>query len=225
MYGRQPGTPPSSFAAPGPSRPVAKVLWALVPLLSCSLLAFAPAVYLAVRRKRLRDWAGVVFFAAVTAALAAGTQLSAAPGQPYRTGDYVGMAALAVGCLLGPLHFLLMDREREWYGRSGPPLPPPPQQYLAAPTAGYGYPPPLQQPVPYAPAFHQPQPQPGPQPQHQPQPGPLHQPPQPGPQPPYQPQPASADDAARAELRELGELLRRQAADGGAQDGRPDGGR
>ncbi|WP_157876170.1 hypothetical protein, partial [Peterkaempfera griseoplana] len=98
---------------------MAKVLWALVPLLSCSLLAFAPAVYLAVRRRRARDWAGVVFFAGVSAALMVATQLAAKPGQPYNAGDAVGMTALGVGCLLGPVHFLLMDREREWYGPPG----------------------------------------------------------------------------------------------------------
>ncbi|MFJ6212665.1 hypothetical protein ACIQGZ_04945 [Streptomyces sp. NPDC092296] len=206
MQGRQPGSPASSFAAPKPSRPVVKVLWALVPVVTFTLLAFAPATYLAARRRRPADWLGVAFFAVNTAAFCLGMVFAADPGQPYTSGDVIGITAMCIGFVVAPVHFLVMDRKAVWerfaaaQGFAGAPgFAAPPAAHPAQP--GYGWPP---QPPPtsYTPTLYQPQPQPG-----------------------YAAPAPAPEDAARAELRQLGELLRRQAADGGNPDAWRDGGR
>ncbi|MFF4651260.1 hypothetical protein [Streptomyces sp. NPDC001380] len=217
MYGPQPGTSAPYPAPPGPSRPAVRALWALLPVLTCGVLAFGPALYLAVRRGRPRDWAGAAFFTAtaVTLCLCAVLGGSKPKGAAYGPADYTGITMMVVGLLLAPVHFLVMDRPREW--QAAAPRPAPwtggPAPYPLPPQPGHGYP---QVPPPYTPTAHRPQPQP--------YSGPLPYPGPAAPQPPAPPAPApglapapvadGGDAAARAELRELGELLRRQAADG-----------
>ena len=222
MSGRRPGSS-AAFVPPGPSRPAVKVLWALVPVLSCSLLAFVPALYLAARRNRARDWWGVAFFSGTTVAFIVGLVFSAPPGEAYRVGDFVGMIALLVGLVAAPVHFLFMDQFRIWQsltGLYGAPVVQPgyavPSGYPAQPgysaQPGYGYP-------PVQPPYAAQQYVPAPQPPFQAQPQFRSQPGQTAPMPAPTPVP---DDAARAELRELGELLRRQASDGAMETHDPE---
>ncbi|MFB7948473.1 hypothetical protein ACFC6L_26550 [Kitasatospora phosalacinea] len=183
-----------------PYRRGPSVLLALVPVLSCGLLGMVPSMVLAVDRRRRADKIGAAVFGPMQVALFVVAGLTP-EGQPID--DLTAGLLLLPLCLAAPVHFLLMNRRDQW------PAP--------APT-------PYPHPHPYAYAY--PQPAAYPQPTH-PQPAhPQAAHPQPGyPAAPYPPAvplappapapaPAPAAPTGVSELRELGELLRRQAGDG-----------
>ncbi|WP_406202506.1 hypothetical protein OH807_24355 [Kitasatospora sp. NBC_01560] len=187
-------------AAAGPFGLLGRILWSLVPLLTVGLLGMIPSLLLAIRRRRAYDIAGAVLFAGlfltylVCAGVAGGTKN--AP-----TADTVGMVAMVLMWFGAPLHFLAMDLRAVWdAGRPKAPAPAPAAAYYPPPGAAAGpvagYP-----PAAAGPSY-------GAAPGYAPAAGPAT--PAPGAGPGPAPAPATGD-----ELRELGELLRRQAREGG----------
>ncbi|MFB7380535.1 hypothetical protein ACFC26_28985 [Kitasatospora purpeofusca] len=230
-----PGRPAGPYGVPG------RVLVVLAPLLSVGLLGMVPSLLLAVRRRRAYDILGAVVYAGLflTFFICIGVAGSFGKGEAP-VADAVGTTTMVLMWFTPPVHFLLMDRQVVWsagrpaapagvgghpqsagygypsaqpYGATQPyPTAQPygtPQPYAPAPTYGaaqpYGTPAPTSYPAPA----------PGPYPQ-------AGQPGQPGQaaQPPYRSHPptravgqgdSGAGPATSDELRELGELLRRQA--------------
>lgn len=190
MHG--PGTPPPHGHQPSTGGVVAlRVVFSLLPFLSCGFLAWGTMLRLALVTRRPRDW----WLLAVSGALAVIWPLLAGADQ---TADNTGWQAntAAVGTILTGLsvsvYYLVTDiRHHEarraapaagWYPpHAAPYLPSQPVQPV---RPSYGYPP----------APHQP-PQPAPQPAQDPAPTPT---------------PAPRIGQVRAELDELSELLRRQ---------------
>ncbi|WP_033258370.1 MULTISPECIES: hypothetical protein [Kitasatospora] len=173
-----------------PYRKGLTVLLALVPVLSLGLLGMVPSAVLAVDRRRPADLAG----AAVIGLMQVGMFVAAAftpKGEPIGN---LTTGLLVLPLLLGtPVHFLLMNRRDQWpaaraAAKAAAHLSPYPHPH---PHSYPGYPPAA--PTLPAPAFPA-------QPAAAVQPAPA--------------QPAPAAPTGAAELRELGELLRRQAGDG-----------
>lgn len=204
--------PPGPARRPGPYGPLGRVLCALTPLVTVGLLGMIPSLLLAIRRRRAYDILGAVVFAGlfltylVCAGVAGGTR--EAP-----TADTVGMVAMVLMWFGAPLHFLAMDLRVVW--EAGRPKAPAPAAHYSQPAAPYA------QPAPGAP--YAPTPAPGyAAPFGVPAPTGSAAPNTPPPAPGYG-YPAPAPYAAAAptapatgeELRELGELLRRQAREGG----------
>ncbi|MET9698292.1 hypothetical protein ABZY31_15380 [Streptomyces sp. NPDC006529] len=202
MHGHGPGLPPPHQQY-GPQRGqdaviALRVVFALVPLLSCGFLSWVTMLRIAIVTRAARDW---VLFALSAALVILGFALigtdPVADGGGTR-GD-IGLALLLATGVAALAYFLYVDLRRpsrpaatDWYA---PPVPPQqPQGY------GYGYPPQAGTTVP-APPRHSPQPQPRP-----------HQ--QPLPQPPHTPSPPRIGQV-RAELDELSELLRKQETERG----------
>lgn len=198
-----PGPVPVAERAPVPGRfgVAARVLCALAPLLTVGLLGVVPSLLLAVRRRRAYDIVGAAVFCALL--LVVIVSAGVAGGLKNPTADATGQIALAVLWFLPTVHFLVMDSRAVWLaGRPAPQAVPPyvPQAVspyavpnvspYAATVPGYGAPapapavPPMPAPVPAAPTA----------------PGPSTPP----------PAPVRAPETAH-DLRELGELLRRQA--------------
>ncbi|MFJ9441010.1 hypothetical protein ACIRRH_03965 [Kitasatospora sp. NPDC101235] len=196
--GYPPGTVPGALPAPtavaGPA-PIpgrfgvtARVLCALAPLLTVGLLGVVPSLLLAVRRRRAYDIAGAAVFCALllTVIVSAGV----AGGLKNPTADTTGQITLTVLWFLPTAHFLVMDSRVVWLaGRPAPqavsPYAVPNVSPYAATVPGYGVP---ASAVPTAPATPAPS-------------APAHSAPTPS---------VSAPETAH-DLRELGELLRRQA--------------
>ncbi|MFD0279731.1 hypothetical protein ACFVHB_38370 [Kitasatospora sp. NPDC127111] len=184
--------------AAGPFGVLGRILWALVPVVTIGLLGVIPSLLLAIRRRRIYDVIGAVVFTGLFAAylICAGVagSIKDAP-----TADTIGMVSMMLLWFGAPLHFLAMDLRVVWdAGRPKAPAPaayyapPAAPAYPAAPAAGYA---PTVPGAPYGSA-------PGPVPA----PAPGYAPPAPG---------AAPAHTTGDELRELGELLRRQAREGG----------
>ncbi|MEU1289359.1 hypothetical protein [Kitasatospora sp. NPDC005856] len=211
--GYAPDSPPAPATAAGPA-PIpgrfgvaARVLCALAPLVSFGLLGAVPSLLLAVRRRRAYDILGAAVFCALLLAMIVSAGVAGTLKNP--TADTTGQITLAVLWLLPTAHFLVMDSRAVWL--AGPPAPqaaqPSAPPHVVAPyassyaatTPGYGAPtpPPTARTIqiapasPASPAFPAPTAHPTP---------PLP------PAPTAHPAPETAHD-----LRELGELLRRQA--------------
>ncbi|MFD7907471.1 hypothetical protein ACFV4G_35200 [Kitasatospora sp. NPDC059747] len=130
MAGQYPGTfgPPPGAAAQPPGRPSAsvRVLCALVPLLTAGVFGPLPSLVLAIRRRRPYDIAGAVVYClllltmVVCAGVASDTKASAA--------NVIGEIALALLWLTPTLHYLVMDRRSLWA----------PAPYAPSPAAPYG---------------------------------------------------------------------------------------
>ncbi|MFE9561025.1 hypothetical protein ACFYM0_07955 [Streptomyces sp. NPDC006487] len=208
MHG--PGTPPPHGHQPSTGGVVAlRVLFALLPILSCGFLAWGTMLRLALVTRKPRDW---WLFGASCAAEVLSLALIGADPTPDASA-WQGNAG-AFGTLLNGLvvciYYLVAEiRHFEalkagpaaagWYPPPASPYVPPQQQ--AGPA--YGYPPAAQ--TAQQPQHQQPQHQ---QPQHQPQP---QQPaPQQAPESAPAPTPPPRIGQVRAELDELSELLRRQ---------------
>ncbi|MFE2107225.1 hypothetical protein ACFXAF_15315 [Kitasatospora sp. NPDC059463] len=211
----------------GQGRPygvLGRVLAVLAPLLSFGLLGMVPSLLLAVRRRRAYDILGAVVYAGVflTFFICMGIAGSYPKGDAP-VADAIGTTMMVLLWFTPPVHFLLMDRQVVWASGRVPAGPYAP----AAGATGYGY------PVPAAPAgpvgpYPQPvQPYPAAQPYGAAAPYPQAARPYPavdshpsaishppvraaGPGP-AGPGAAAAGPATSDELRELGELLRRQA--------------
>ncbi|MEV6950798.1 hypothetical protein [Streptomyces sp. NPDC051183] len=200
MHG--PGIPPQHGHQPSTGGVVAlRVLFTLLPILSCGFLAWGSMLRLAVLTRKTRDW---WLLAASAAAEVAAVGLIGADPTPDTSGwqgNAGALGTISTG-LAVCVYFLVSDirhheragaRPAPWYPAQGAPYAPP-QQTLGAAGAGhqtrpsYGYPPVApEQPQPHLP--HTP---------HQPQP------PVPGPAAPPR------IGQVRAELDELSELLRRE---------------
>ncbi|MEU3564654.1 MULTISPECIES: hypothetical protein [unclassified Kitasatospora] len=190
------GPPP----IPGRFGVVVRVLCALAPLVTFGLLGVVPSLLLAVRRRRAYDILGAAVFCALLLAMIVSAGVAGTLKNP--TADTTGQITLAVLWLLPTAHFLVMDSRAVWL--AGPPAPqavPRTAPQVLSPYAvpnvspygatvpGYGAP--AQAPVPaHAPA---------------PVPGPV------APTATAAPAPSAPAPETAHDLRELGELLRRQA--------------
>ncbi|MFF2148499.1 hypothetical protein [Kitasatospora sp. NPDC058190] len=202
--GAVPGAAPAAGRAPVPGRfgVTLRVLCALAPLLSFGLLGAVPALLLAVRRKRAYDIVGAVVFCALLLTLIVSAGIAGSLKDP--TADLTGEIALGVLWLTPTAHFLVMDSRAVW--EAGRPA----SKALASPTVpqtalSYG-PPAVPQTAPsYGPPVGSPYAAtvPG------------YGVPAAAPAPAPAPAPSPAAETAH-DLRELGELLRRQAGEGGS---------
>ncbi|MFJ6383423.1 hypothetical protein ACIQI7_25890 [Kitasatospora sp. NPDC092039] len=198
--GHPPGTLPGArpgaaavggqAAIPGRFGVTARVLCTAAPLLTFGLLGAVPSLLLAVRRRRAYDIAGAVVFCALLLAMIVSAGVAGTLKNP--TADTTGSVTLAVLWLLPPAHFLLMDSRAVWLAgppapsaapRAVPPYAAPNVPPYAATVPGYGAPSPTAPTAPTAPV------------------APL----------PATPPPAPPPHETDHDLRELGELLRRQA--------------
>ncbi|MET3986625.1 hypothetical protein [Streptomyces sp. PvR034] len=176
-----------------------RVLFALVPVLSCGFFAWASMLRLAIVTRAGKDWALFVLSAACGLL---GIWLVGSDPVPDAKGTRtnIGMVlSLATG-VASLAYFLYADLRRQqrppvpaWY-------PPPMPQQHQPPGYGYGYPPQAAAPAPAAPAPAQTQPLP---------------------RPPQSPPPPRIGQV-RAELDELSELLRKHGDSNG--NGNGDGG-
>ncbi|MFG2843179.1 hypothetical protein ACGF12_08380 [Kitasatospora sp. NPDC048296] len=195
-----------------------RVLCALAPLLSFGLLGAVPALLLAVRRRRAYDIVGAVVFCALLLTLIVSAGIAGSLKDP--TADVTGGITLGVLWFTPTVHFLAMDSRAVW--EAGRPA----SKYPTSPTGpSYGTPAapqtaPLYGPptvLPAAPSYGPPVGSPyAPQavsPYAATVPG--YGAPAAAPAPAAVPAPAPAAETAH-DLRELGELLRRQASEGGS---------
>ncbi|MBD0691032.1 hypothetical protein [Streptomyces sp. CBMA123] len=193
--GPVPGAVPGSFPAAGPAPipgrfgPAVRVLCALVPLLSFGVLGAVPALLLAVRRRRAYDVLGAVVFCGLLLTLIVCAGIAGSLHDA--TANLIGEIALGVLWLTPTAHYLAMDSCTVWEaGRTAPVLLAPPAAPPAAASYGppYGYVEPASYggTAPTVPGYGAPA-----------------------------PAPAPAVETAH-DLRELGELLRRQAREGGS---------
>lgn len=179
---------------------VLRVLFAILPVFSCGMLAWGTMLRLALVTRRARDW---VLFAVVLVSFMAcfGALLSDHTENLTMTRSDVAMGIMFAVALAVVPYFLYADIKhfssrvaQPYYGPTVPyglppqaqPLPPTP------PVAGYGYPTVSNQPQ------RQPQSQPRAQPQSQPQPQ------------PHPPSDKPRIDQVRAELDELSDYLRKE---------------
>lgn len=200
MHG--PGTPPPHGHQPSTGGVVAlRVLFALLPILSCGFLAWGTMLRLALVTRKTRDW---WLMGASGAALILWLGFIGADPTPDTSGWQGNVGAfgtLATGLAVCVYYLVAEIRHFEalkagpaaagWYPPPASPYVPPQQQTGPA----YGYPPAAQ------PAQHQP-----PQAPHQPPQAPRQAAPEPAPAP----APPPRIGQVRAELDELSELLRRQ---------------
>lgn len=195
-------TPP-----PGPDRGgqvTLRVIFVVVAVMSCGLLAWACLLRLASVTRRPRDW--WLFALAMVHIVATLYLIGTDPGEEefitWR-GD-VGMPMLFGGLAAIIAYYLYADIRHFSPFRMAPPTSYA-QTTVHSQQTGYSYPP-VQAPQPYTPATpvqQRPvQPQPPQQPQAQPQPGPE----------PQRPGPARIDQV-RAELDELSDYLRKHEGD------------
>ncbi|WP_283843997.1 hypothetical protein [Kitasatospora humi] len=185
-----PSPPPPE--AKGPFRGWAKAAICLIPLATASLLAFVPALLLATRRKDRADVVGAVVVGLTEMGMLICAALAGkADREPANT---IGASLVALLVFGAPVHFLVMDGRAAWARLRPRPVPayPSPQ-----PVPAYPY------PQPYG-AYPQPYPPQAPAPVDP-------QPPTRTPRPVRDQPPAQARSGPTDDLRELGELLRRQA--------------
>ncbi|MEV6977910.1 hypothetical protein [Kitasatospora sp. NPDC093806] len=223
---------------PGPYGVLGRVLVVLAPLLSFGLLGMVPSLLLAVRRRRAYDVVGAVLYAAAFLAYVICMGIAGSyPKGDAPTADAVGTSMMILMWFTPPVHFLLMDRQVVW--AAGRTVQPPAPVGPYAPQPGYGYPAapvaptpaqpyPAAQPYgvapaqPYTPAApYQAVPAPAPvapvaPATPQPYPAAVAHPPvrsdgSPAGAAASTPAASTAGPATSDELRELGELLRRQA--------------
>ncbi|MFJ5232478.1 hypothetical protein ACIQBJ_21610 [Kitasatospora sp. NPDC088391] len=203
----------SARAASGPYRTWVTVVCAAIPVLTLGILGMAPSVVLAVGRRRRADIVGAVVIGLMQLTLYIEMGLTPKDGQ---ISNLVGVLILVPLWIGTPVHFLLMNQRRFWPAAEaapaayGYPAAAPqgwPTAAPAHPTAGYpATAPTAAYPTP-APAYPTPA-NPYLTPYQPAAPVPAPAAPAPG-----APTPAPGQTGA-AELRELGELLRRQAGDG-----------
>ncbi|TQF03680.1 hypothetical protein E6W39_17385 [Kitasatospora acidiphila] len=187
--------PPLQPTAKGPLVVWAKVAICLVPLVTLTFFSFVPAVVLAARRKRTVDVVGAVVVAVTEMVMMVCAVVSGkATSGPANTAGVCLVLLLIFGT---PIHFLLMDRRAVWERGRPEPAPgyPYPQPYGAYPQPVAGY-------APAPPVQHRPVVQDRPPVQDR---LPVQD------RPPVQEQSPVAPSAPTDDLRELGELLRRQA--------------
>ncbi|MER5761391.1 hypothetical protein [Streptomyces sp. NPDC002082] len=218
MHG--PGTPPPHGHQPSTGGVVAlRVLFALLPILSCGFLAWGTMLRLALVTRKPRDWwllaasgvAEVVFLALIgedPTPDASGWQ-----GNTGAFGTLLNGLAVCIYYLVAEIrHFEALKAgpaAAGWYPPPASPYVPPQQQTGPA----YGYPPVAQT----GPQQHQ---QPHQQPHQHQHPQPQQPVPQQAPEPAPAPTPPPRIGQVRAELDELSELLRRQQPPQG-EDPRP----
>ncbi|MFJ9845407.1 hypothetical protein ACIRYZ_34195 [Kitasatospora sp. NPDC101155] len=194
--GSVPGAAPAAGRAPVPGRfgVTVRVLCALAPLLSFGLLGAVPALLLAVRRRRAYDIVGAVVFCALLLTLIVSAGIAGSLKDP--TADVTGGITLGVLWFTPTVHFLAMDSRAVWEaGRPASKYPTSPTGPSYGPPAAPSYGPPVGSP--YAPQAVSP-----------------YAATVPG----YGETAAALAPAAETahDLRELGELLRRQAGEGGS---------
>ncbi|GAA1974975.1 hypothetical protein GCM10009738_60700 [Kitasatospora viridis] len=167
------------------------MLCCLAVFLSAGLLGFLPPLLLAVRRRSRADWAGLVVVCLVEVGMLVCAGV-AKPNSADGVANGVGMGLMVLMMFGGPVHFLLMNRRSVWARRAPVAAAP----YPAAPQYGPGpVPMPVPMPSPYSPV-----------------PTAVPVPPAPPvPTMPSAPTTPSAPSAPVDDLRQLGELLRRQA--------------
>ncbi|MGX2995160.1 hypothetical protein JNUCC64_12825 [Streptomyces sp. JNUCC 64] len=228
MHGH--GAPPRQPQRPGDGvLALLRVLFLVLCLGSCGMLAWGALLRIALLTRRTRDW---VYFAASVVVLVVALGLLVSDGTDDLTTwrGNTGMAVLLLMAVVVAVYFVQTDMRHFQ-------TPPPAAPYAAGPPAGpsapapgYGYPPlqhrtPPTPPGPYGtvPSYPGQAAPPPPYPQGTPVPGPPaypdprqtpppHQTPVPSPHhtPPPQPRPAARIDQVRAELDELSDYLRRQ---------------
>ncbi|MFF1694543.1 hypothetical protein ACFVXC_13060 [Streptomyces sp. NPDC058257] len=199
-HGYAPQQPPPTS---GGTRMTLRVMFVILAVMSCGLLAWAMMLRLALVTRKPSDWGlfGLVSALDVTALVL----VSLDPGEEEFQGrGSAGMVVLLTTMLAAVIYYLFADIRH--FNRYGQP------QYTgyAGPGPAYGYP---QQGPAATPAHHQPtQPQHHNPPAQQPplQQPPLQQPPlQHTPPPPTRPAPARIHQV-QAELDELSDYLRKQ---------------
>ncbi|MFG2823824.1 hypothetical protein ACGFX4_30910 [Kitasatospora sp. NPDC048365] len=210
-------------AASGPYRVGPTVLCCALPLLTLGILGMVPSTVLAVGRRRPVDIVGAVVFGLLQLTLYVSAAL--APKAGGSVWDTLGMIVVMPMWIGAPLHFLLMNRRSMWpgpkplaqpYPQAYPTYPPTyptyPQQ-AAYPQDATAYPQctPYPQPYPAQPTYGYPPAAAAPAATAVPA-APTPAAPVPGQAPAQAPAPSATGE----ELRQLGELLRRQA-----QEGRP----
>ncbi|MFD7628671.1 hypothetical protein ACFV7Q_22000 [Streptomyces sp. NPDC059851] len=197
MHG--PGLQPQQGPQPSSGGVVAlRVLFALIPVLSCGFFGWATMVRLAILTRRTVDWVLLVVNFALTVAWVMLIDADPTPNTDGWQGNTGAFGTILTG-IATCIYFLVADirhydrlaaaRAAAWYPAQPAPYVPPQQTQPS--QAGYGYP--QAQTQPMQPRL-QAQPMPQPQPQA-PAPGPVT-PPRIG--------------QVRAELDELSELLRKQ---------------
>ncbi|MGW7088768.1 hypothetical protein ACWGH2_35420 [Streptomyces sp. NPDC054871] len=185
-HGYAPQQPPPT---PGSTYVTLRVLFVVLAVVTCGLLAWAPMLRLAIVTRKAYDW---VFFGLVTALdVTALILVGVDPGdEEFQGPGNAGMVVLLTTLLAAVAYYLFADiRHFSRYRQ---------QQYggYATPQPAYGYP-------------QQPGPAPAPGPVHL-QPTQPHQPPvQQTPPPPTRPAPARIHQV-QAELDELSDYLRKQ---------------
>ncbi|MFD0271618.1 hypothetical protein ACFVGY_34365 [Streptomyces sp. NPDC127106] len=203
MHG--PGLPPQQGPQPSSGGVVAlRVLFALIPVLSCGFLGWATMLRLAILTRRTMDWVLLVVNFVLTVAWLVLIDADKTPNLDGWQSDAGAFGVILTG-VATCIYFLVADirhhermaaaRATAWY--PGQPAPAPyvsPQQTQPS-QPGYGYPQAQTQPM---------QPRLRAQPMPQPQPQPQPQPPAPSPATPPR------IGQVRAELDELSELLRKQ---------------
>ncbi|MFF2045823.1 hypothetical protein ACFVVX_35910 [Kitasatospora sp. NPDC058170] len=208
MAGHYPQPGPMPAAAPplrpgmaaGPYGVLGKVLCAVTPVVTVGLLGMIPSLLLAIRRRRWFDILGAVVFAGLFLTYLVGAGV-AGNDKSAHGADTAGMTAMLLMWFGAPLHYLLMDSRALWNAaRPQPTVLPTPPGYYPPPASPYAQTAPV---MPYAPPPGYATPAPVSMPNTAPTPAPA--PPAAAPAAP----PAASDD-----LRELGELLRRQAREG-----------
>ncbi|MFG3050266.1 hypothetical protein ACGFZP_04820 [Kitasatospora sp. NPDC048239] len=191
--------------AAGPYGVLGKVLCAVTPVVTVGLLGMIPSLLLAIRRRRWFDILGAVVFAGLFLTYLVGAGV-AGNDKSAVTADTAGMTAMLLMWFGAPLHYLLMDSRTLWNAaRPQPTLLPAAPAYYPPAASPYAQTAPA---MPYSPApgYATPGPTPMPMPHTAiPSAPPAAAPPA----TPPAAAPAPADD-----LRELGELLRRQAREG-----------
>ncbi|MCX4747100.1 hypothetical protein OG455_16500 [Kitasatospora sp. NBC_01287] len=199
------GPVPARVVKPkGPFGVGGKVLLCLAAVLTGGLLGFLPPLLLAVRRKQRVDVLGAVLFGALSLLMMVCAGIA---GQDKRAvaANAIGEITMGVLIVAAPTYFLLMDRRGRYPLAAGHAVP----GYGAAGYAVPGYAPPGYVPPGYA-APTLPVPPGYGAPGHQSYPSYQQQPTQQQEQSQQQQQQPPVD-----ELQRLGELLRRQAEDGG----------
>lgn len=180
-HGYAPQQPPPNS---GGTHVTLRVLFVVLAVVTCGLLAWAPMLRLAIVTRKSYDW---VFFGLVTALdVTALVLVGVDPGdEEFQGPGNAGMIILLTTLLAAVAYYLFADiRHFSRYRRQYP--------GYAGPQPAYGYPQ-----------------QPGPAPVHL-QPTQLHQPPvQQTPPPPTRPAPARIHQV-QAELDELSDYLRKQ---------------